>query len=73
MKESAEYILNNSDLLIRTDCKIVNNILYERLRYGPDGSEEHDYRSFISCDDYDYVEDPETIAMLDALDWKRYK
>ena len=60
--ETAEHILNNSDLLIQSDCKIVDNILYERC-----DELEHKYRFFFSTDDYDYLEDEEMIKRLDDL------
>jgi len=59
--EKAEDILNTSDLLIKSDCKIVDDVLYEKI------DEEHKYRFFFSSDDYDYLEDEEMIARLDKL------
>ena len=47
--ESADYILNNSDLLIKGDCVIHNDVLYEKL-------EDDTFRFFFSIDDYDYLE-----------------
>jgi len=55
--ESAQFILDNSKLLIKSDCKIVNDVLYEKL-----GKSE--YRFFFSVDDYDYLENQ---AMIDKL------
>lgn len=30
---NAQHILDNSELLIKTDCKIINDILYERCKF----------------------------------------
>lgn len=61
--ESAQYILDNSDLLIKSDCKIINDVLYEKL----DDSDEEKYRFFFCCDDYDYVVDQDMIEVLDMF------
>ena len=74
---SAEFILNNSDLLIKEDCVIIDGVLYERCKpqRADDGSwlyENDCYRYFIDVDDYDYLdpdfrpEDAAIIAKLDA-------
>lgn len=60
--EKAEDILDTSDLLIKSDCKIVDDVLYEKI-----DESEHKYRFFFSSDDYDYLEDEEMIARLDKL------
>ena len=65
--ESADSILDNCDLLIRTDCLVVDDIVYERLVYTNDPDSLHRYRFFFNSDDYDYVEDAECIAKLDRL------
>lgn len=48
--ESAQYILDNCDLLIREDCLIVDNVLYEKIN-----EEDYKYRVFFNTQDYDYV------------------
>jgi hypothetical protein len=58
--ESAEHILENSELLIQADCIILDDVLYERLAKGK-------YRFFFSTDDYDYLEDEEMISVLDKI------
>ena len=63
--QDAQFILDNSTLLIKEDCVIHNNVLYERL-----GTHEHSYRFFFQCEDYDYlVDNPELVAELNT----RYK
>lgn len=69
--EDAQFILDNSELLIKSDCKIVDGVLYEKL----DSDTalymklefKHNYRFFFNCDDYDYVVDSELEARLDSL------
>lgn len=65
--EDAQYILDNSDLLIQDDCKIIDDVLYEKCIKDDKLYDETCYRYFITADDYDYVEDKEMIAKLDAL------
>ena len=65
--ETAQHILDNSDLLIKSDCMIVDDVLYEQLGHMEDGSEEPGYRFFFNTDDYDYLEDATMIARLDSL------
>ena len=60
---TAQDILNTSDLFIKEECMIVDDVLYERL----DDSFEHKYRFFFSDDDYDYLENQEMIDRLDKL------
>lgn len=66
MSDTAEYILNNSDLLIKADCVIIDDVLYEHCRVDHKLYVEECYRYFISVDDYDYVEDTELIKKLDS-------
>lgn len=63
---TAEEILNTSTLLIKSDCKIVDDVLYEHCKVDALYSTEC-YRFFITDDHYDYVEDPVMIARLDKL------
>lgn len=63
-KEDPKFIRDNSDLLIKENCLIVDNVLYERLY---DHYSDERYRFFFSCDDYDYLEDQEMIDRLDIL------
>ena len=58
--ETAEHILDHSDLLIKSDCVIVDEVLYERL--GPS-----EYRFFFAVDDYDYLENEDKIKELDLI------
>lgn len=65
--EDAQFILDNSELLIKSDCRIVDGVLYERLGLSNIGNEPTGYRFFFSCDDYDYLENDEMVAKLDVL------
>jgi hypothetical protein len=65
--EDAQFILDNSDLLIKSDCKIVDDVLYENCKQDDKLYCEQCYRYFITTDDYDYIEDAETIAKLNEL------
>jgi hypothetical protein len=71
--ESAEYILENSTLLIEKDCRILNGVLYERIDGGVIVVENgwfapsHKYRFFFNCDDYDYLENDSVEAELEKL------
>ena len=56
------YILNNSDLLIPDNCVVFNHSFYEKLY-----DHEHEFRLFISIDDYDYVEDEVLISQLSVI------
>ena len=58
--ESADYILNNSSLLIKKDCISYDGVLYERIG-------KSQYRFFFSEDDYDYLENTTLIATLDKV------
>lgn len=80
---NAQHILDNCDLLVKADCKIVDDVLYERCKFNSLfsksefantdtetyylNSDEHVYRFFISEDDYDYVTDAETVSKLNEL------
>ena len=57
---SADEILRDSDLLIKEDCKVYEDLVFEKIN-----QEDHKYRVFIDVDDYDYVEDEELIKKLD--------
>ena len=61
---NAQDILSTSELLTPENCKIVGDVLYEKLYDHPYNEK---YRFFISDDDYDYVEDADLIAKLDEL------
>lgn len=63
-KKSPDFILKNSDLLDPKDCKIVNNVLYERADMKPSG---YIYRFYFDVDDYDYVVSPGVKEELDLL------
>jgi hypothetical protein len=58
--EDALFILDNSDLLIKSDCVILDNVLYERLS-------QSEYRFFFNTDDYDYLVNEQVIARLDTM------
>ena len=64
--EDPQYILDNSDLLIKSDCKIFADVLYEKLDENEELPVER-YRFFFNCDDYDYVVDEDMIKTLDVL------
>lgn len=80
---NAQHILDNCDLLVKADCKIVDGVLYERCKFNSVfsksefantdtetyylNSDEHVYRVFFSEDDYDYVTDSEMIKKLNDL------
>lgn len=80
----AQFILDNSELLVKSDCIIVDDTLYEcckldnKLFSKSDfinnedetyylSNDEHVYRYFIDTDDYDYVNDAETVKKLNAI------
>lgn len=63
---TANYILNNSDLLVKEDCMIVDGVLYERLTDSPAKNEEN-YRFYFSTDDYDYLQSKKMVKILDKL------
>lgn len=66
--ETAQHILDNSNLLIKAECMIVDNVLYERLEQHTDEDMSSlKYRFFFSTDDYDYLEDQSFIDKLDLL------
>lgn len=80
---NAQEILDSCELLIKSDCKIVDNILYEKVTFNHIfikadfittehetyflNDNNHIYREFFSLDDYDYVHDAETVAKLDKF------
>ena len=64
---TAQYILDHSDLLIKEDCVIIDDVLYEYCRKDDVLYDEECYRYFIDTDDYDYVEDKAVIAKLDVI------
>jgi len=55
-------ILNESELLIRENCIVYNDIVYERL-----SESTHKYRFFFDVDDYDYLENEELEKVLNEL------
>ncbi len=63
--ENAQYILKHCDLLIKKDCIIVDDVLYERL--GRLKGEPPVIRFFFNCDDYDYLEDETMIDYIFTL------
>ena len=65
--ESADLILAHSDLLIKADCIVIDNIVYERCT-----ENINEYRFYFSADSYDYVDDVDMIAALDTI-FKRLK
>jgi hypothetical protein len=76
---TAEEILNTSSLLIKSDCVIIDGVLYERCEDpGLDyffGAPCTTYRYFLDVDDYDYLDPafrPEDAAKIAALD-KHFK
>jgi len=52
--ESAEFIRDNSELLVKDNCVIHSDVLYEKL--------EGSYRFFFNCDDYDYLVDNQELV-----------
>ena len=62
--EQAQDILKNCKLLMKEHCTIINNVVYEKLYDHPYNEK---YRFFFSTDDYDYVEDESSIAILDDV------
>jgi hypothetical protein len=59
--DDAQFILNNSKLLIKNKCVIHNDVLYEKL-----DDHHHTYRFFFSIDDYDYLENQQVIDELNT-------
>lgn len=80
---NAKFILDNSDLLVKEDCVILDNTLYERCKFdelfkrdnfvNSDtetyylNDDSHVYRVFFDTDDYDYVTDPSLIKKLNEI------
>lgn len=62
-KTDARTILEQSEILIKSDCVIYNDVLYERIHEHP----THNYRFFFDVDDYDYLENDELEKELDEL------
>ena len=56
--KSANFILENSDLLDASKCQILGDRLFEYL------AEDNTYREFFSVDDYDYICDQNTVDLL---------
>lgn len=54
---------DRSGLLIKKNCRTIDEELYERLYRHPRGER---YRRFFTDDDYDYITDPFTIKLLDV-------
>lgn len=80
---NAQHILDNCELLVKADCKIIDDVVYERCKFDSLFSksefvntdietyylndDDHVYRFFITVDDYDYVTDSEMIKKLNDL------
>lgn len=80
---NAQFIFDNSDLIVKQDCKIINDVLYEKVKFDnlflkSDfvntstetyylNNDDHVFRVFIDTDDYDYVTDSEMIKKLNDL------
>lgn len=58
--EKPDYILHNSKLLVKHNCRIINGVLYEKLDSG-------EYRFFFSTDDYDYLVDKKSVKKIKKL------
>ena len=70
MTVSAEFILNNSDLLIKSDCVIIDGVLYEHCKADKLFPQEC-YRYFLDVDHYDYLDPdfrPEDAQKIERLD-----
>ena len=66
--ESAQHILDHSDLLIKSDCCIIDDVLYERCLADDKLYSETQYRFFFNSDDYDYVENNKELTdKIDSL------
>jgi len=68
--QSPEEILEESELLLPSDCIVYKGVVFERLGFGLYDKElefEHKYRYFVSSDDYDYLEDIELEEILEEL------
>lgn len=63
--ESAEYILEHCDLLVKSDCVILDGVLYEYCRPDADLYPTEAVRYFFNTDDYDYV--PADTARFDIV------
>jgi hypothetical protein len=77
------FILNNSLLLTKSKCKILNKILYEKCKFKKNdetfhfanneqetyylNKDMHVYRMFFDSNDYDYVTDRKTLIKLNKL------
>ena len=64
---TAQFILDNSELLIKSDCIIVDDVVYEYCRADNNLYHEETIRYFIDEDDYDYIEDKEQYEKLRAM------
>ena len=68
---TAEEILNKSDLLIKSDCVIIDGVLYEYCK-ADNLFPQACYRYYLDVDDYDYLERgldwrPEDALMIERL------
>ena len=63
-KQTAEYILEHSELLIKSDCVIIDDVLYEHCTVDNQLYSTECFRFFISEDDYDYVTDQKLVTLL---------
>lgn len=64
---NAQYILDNCELLIKSDCIVVDDIVYEYCRVDNNLYDEEAIRYFVNEDEYDYIEDEEIYAKLRAM------
>ena len=83
MTMTTQHILDNCDLLVKSECQIIDNCVYEKVRFdslfkksdfvNSDtetyylNNDDHVYRVFLDTDDYDYVTDSETIKRLNSI------
>ena len=65
--EDAQFILDTSDLLIKENCLIVDDVLYERLEDDDNRNSNENYRFFFECGDYDYLDDQDMIDRLNQM------
>lgn len=76
---SADMIMSHCELLIKENCIVIDDVVYEKLEQHTDDQHlDNDdvdsgevkslqYRFFFSTDDYDYVEDEDMIRALDVI------
>lgn len=65
-RENAQYILDNSTIIDKDKCVILDGVLYETFE--PDDDSDCIYRFFFATDDYDYIENvPENKDIIARL------